>query len=260
MLDLATIFQKDRPALMPFIVAGHPDLPTSAKLLDALVTAGADVIELGIPYADPLADGPVIQAAANKALAAGTNLAAVFDLARSFTSRHAVPLVLFTYYNPVYRYGIARFVDAAKASGVHGLIVPDLPIEESAELQRLCDAAHLSLVYLVAPTSSLARQRTITAAAGSFVYVVSTTGVTGERGQVASRLEDQLAELKTMTKQPLAVGFGIGTPEQARQVADWGADGIVVGSAFVRLIDEAGPEAVTALSSRVQAFRTVLGR
>ncbi|MBC7541167.1 MAG: tryptophan synthase subunit alpha [Candidatus Sericytochromatia bacterium] len=259
MLDLTAIFQPDRPALMPFIVAGHPDLPTSARLLDALVAGGADVIELGIPYADPLADGPVIQAAANKALAAGANLTAVFKLARDFTQRQTVPLVLFTYYNPVFRFGMAKFVAQATASGVHGLIVPDLPIEESAGLQQLCTDAGLSLVYLVAPTSSPDRQRKITATADSFVYVVSSTGVTGERGQIANQLSDQLATLKTMTKQPLAVGFGISTPEQAKQVADWGADGIVVGSAFVRLIEEAGPEAVVALTQRVQAFRKILG-
>jgi tryptophan synthase alpha chain len=259
MLDLAAIFRPGRTALMPFIVAGHPDLPTSAKLLDALVAGGADVIELGIPYADPLADGPVIQAAANQALAAGANLAAVFELAGQFTKRHTTPLILFTYYNPIYRHGLAAFIATAKASGVHGLIVPDLPIEESAELQRLCDEAGLSLVYLVAPTSSVGRQERITAAASSFVYVVSTTGVTGERGQVGSQLADQLQVLKGMTKQPLAVGFGISTPEQAQQVAGWGADGIVVGSAFVRLIDEAGTNAPQALTERVQAFRQALG-
>jgi tryptophan synthase alpha chain len=259
MLDLATIFRSGRPALMPFVVAGHPDLPTSAKLLDSLVAGGADVIELGIPYADPLADGPVIQAAANKALAAGANLAAVFELARSFTERHSVPLILFTYYNPIFKHGLGAFVAHAKASGVNGLIVPDLPIEESAELQRLCDEAGLSLVYLVAPTSSLGRQERITAVAHSFVYVVSTTGVTGERGQVGSHLAEQLQTLKGMTKQPLAVGFGISTPEQAKQVAGWGADGIVVGSAFVRLIDQAGPEAPQALAQRVGEFRKALG-
>jgi tryptophan synthase alpha chain len=259
MLDLATIFRPDRPALMPFVVAGHPDLPTSAHLLDALVAGGADAIELGIPYADPLADGPVIQAAANKALAAGTNLAAVFELARAFTQRHAVPLILFTYYNPIFKHGLATFVATAKACGVQGLIVPDLPIEESAELQQMCDDAGLSLVYLVAPTSSQSRQQCIASAARSFVYVVSTTGVTGERGQVGRQLPEQLQTLKGMTRQPLAVGFGISTPEQARQVVGWGADGIVVGSAFVRLIEQAGAAAPQALAERVKEFRQVLG-
>lgn len=258
MLDLPTIFRSGRPALMPFLVAGHPDPASSEQLLDAVVEGGADLIELGIPYSDPLADGPVIQAAAQKALGNGTNLAAVFAIAARFTSRHAVPLVLFTYYNPVFRYGSARFVEKAKASGVQGLIVPDLPVEEAGDLQALCSAAGLDLIYLVAPTSSRARQERILQQAESFVYVVSTTGVTGERQALGAKLTEQLAELRQMGDQPLAVGFGISNPEQAAQVAAWGADGIVIGSAFVRLIEAAGPEAVGRLRERVREFRLAL--
>lgn len=260
MLDLTRIFQPNRPALIPFLVAGHPDPATTPALLDALAKGGADLIELGIPYSDPLADGPVIQAAAQQALAADTSLAKVFELARDFRSRHDVPVVLFTYFNPIFRYGLERFVDAAKANGIDGLIVPDLPVEEAGMLQHLCTEADLGLIYLVAPTSSRERQQRILQAAKSFVYVVSSTGVTGERRELGAKLAAQLAELKAMGDRPLAVGFGISTPEQAAQVAEWGADGIVVGSAFVRLVDESGPDAPARLEERVRAFRTVLDR
>lgn len=224
-------------ALIPFVVAGQVDL-------DLLVQGGADLIELGIPYSDPLADGPVIQQAAQKALDQGMNLERAFALAKDFTSRHHTPLVLFTYVNPVLRRGLARFCEEAGQAGVRGLIVPDLPLEEAGDLQRACRENGLAWIPLVAPTSSQERRKRIAEAADSWIYLVATLGVTGARSQLATELEASIQELKAVTDKPVAVGFGIATPQQAADVIQMGADAVVVGSALVRLIDEGASPAV----------------
>lgn len=236
----AGLASQGRCALMPFVMAGDPDLEATAATLLALQEAGADLIELGIPYSDPLADGPVIQAAASRALAAGTTPAAVLSLLQSLRDRLTIPVVLFTYSNPLLNRGMEAFCDAAVAAGAAGLVVPDLPLEEAEKLSALAAARGLDLVLLVAPTTPPERMARIHAASRGFTYLVSVTGVTGERGALQERVGGLVRQLKGQEGgAPVAVGFGISAPEQARQVRDWGADGAIVGSALVKRMAEA---------------------
>jgi tryptophan synthase alpha chain len=233
--------QRDgRCALMPFVMAGDPDLTTTAATLLALEAAGADIIELGVPYSDPLADGPVIQAAAGRALAAGTTPAQVLQLLADLRGRLTVPVVLFTYSNPLLNRGMDAFCQAAAEAGAAGLVVPDLPLEEAEKLSTLAAARGLDLVLLVAPTTPPERMARIHAASKGFTYLVSVTGVTGVRVSLEDRVGVLVGQLKHHGPTPVAVGFGISGPEQARQVRDWGADGAIVGSALVRRMAEAG--------------------
>ncbi|WP_399242431.1 MULTISPECIES: tryptophan synthase subunit alpha [unclassified Synechococcus] len=222
-----------RCALMPFLMAGDPDLDTTARTLLALQAAGADVIELGVPYSDPLADGPVIQAAAARALAAGTTPARVLEMLASLRGQLTIPVVLFTYTNPLLNLGMAAFCHRAAAAGAAGLLVPDLPLEEAERLSPLAAAEGLDLVLLVAPTTPAARMARIAAASRGFTYLVSVTGVTGVRSRLESRVAGLVEQLKECGSTPVAVGFGISGTDQARQVRDWGADGAIVGSALV---------------------------
>ena len=228
-----------RCALMPFLMAGDPDLATTGETLLALQEAGADLIELGIPYSDPLADGPVIQAAASRALAAGTTPARVFELLAGLRGRLNVPVVLFTYSNPLLNRGMEAFCDAAARAGAAGLVVPDLPLEEAEKLSTIAAARGLDLVLLVAPTTPAGRMQRIHAASRGFTYLVSVTGVTGERSALQTRVGGLVQQLKARGGTPVAVGFGISGPAQARQVRDWGADGAIVGSALVKRMAEA---------------------
>ena len=226
--------EQRRCALMPFLMAGDPDLATTGRTLLALQAAGADVIELGIPYSDPLADGPVIQAAAARALAAGTTSARVLELLASLRGQLTTPVVLFTYANPLLNQGMASFCRRAADAGAAGLLVPDLPLEEAERLSPLAAAEGLDLVLLVAPTTPAARMARIAAASRGFTYLVSVTGVTGVRSQLESRVAGLVGQLKGFGATPVAVGFGISGTDQARQVRDWGADGAIVGSALVQ--------------------------
>ncbi|UGS37483.1 Tryptophan synthase alpha chain [Capillimicrobium parvum] len=224
-----------RAALMPYLMGGFPDLDTSRRIGDACIDAGADLLELGIPFSDPLADGPVIQAAGTAALAAGATTDGVLEVCAALAPR--APVVLMTYVNILLARGIERFVDQAARAGAAGLIVPDVPLEESAELRDACDAAGLALVALVAPTTPDDRLARIGALARGFVYTVAVTGTTGERrGGDASEL---LARVKRSTSVPVALGFGISTPEDAARAAADGADGVIVGSRLVRAAAEA---------------------
>ncbi|NJN30108.1 MAG: tryptophan synthase subunit alpha [Synechococcales cyanobacterium RM1_1_8] len=244
-------------ALMPFITAGDPDLATTEQALLALDRNGADLIELGVPYADPLADGPVIQAAATRAVKRGTRLDDVLALVQRLSPQLRASIILFTYYNPILNRGAETFLDQAAAAGVQGLVVPDLPLEEADSLLQATAARNLDLILLVAPTSSTERITAIAQRSQGFIYLVSVTGVTGMREAVQGRVEALLAQIRSVTDKPVAVGFGIARPEQAKQVKDWGADGVIVGSAFVkRLADtstEAGVEAVGELCSSLKA-------
>jgi len=231
-----------RCALMPFLTAGDPNLATTRAALLALQEAGADLVELGIPYSDPLADGPVIQAAAGRALAAGTTLAGVLELLSSLKGELKLPVVLFTYSNPLLNCGMESFCQQAAAAGAAGLLVPDLPLEEAERLSPIAAAAGLDLVLLVAPTTPPQRMARIVAASRGFTYLVSVTGVTGVRSQVATRVEDLLAQLRAVTDKPIGVGFGISEPEQAAQIKAWGADAAIVGSAFVKRLAQGTPE------------------
>lgn len=227
-------------ALIPFITAGDPDLETTAKALQILDRSGADLIELGVPYSDPLADGPVIQAAATRALQQGTRLDSVLEMVSQVSPQLQAPIILFTYYNPILHRGIEPFLQQIAAAGVKGLVVPDLPLEEVQTLLQPAAAAGIDVTLLVAPTSPMERIQAIAAQSQGFIYLVSVTGVTGMRTQVESRVQDLLEQLRTVTDKAIGVGFGISRPEQARQVMEWGADAVIVGSAFVKRLAEDG--------------------
>jgi tryptophan synthase alpha chain len=225
-----------RAALMPYLMAGFPTLAESVRIGEACVRGGADLLELGVPYSDPLADGPVIHAAGTRALAAGANMAWVLEVARALGA--SVPVVLMCYANMVFAPGAEAFVERLARSGACGLIVPDLPLEEAGEVRAACDAHGLALVPLVAPTTTPERLAAIGASARGFLYTVSVVGTTGERSELQAQFAAVVARAKASTAVPVALGFGIGTPEQARQAADAGADGVIVGTRLVRAAEE----------------------
>lgn len=229
-------------ALIPFITAGDPDLATTAKALKLLDRNGADLIELGIPYSDPLADGPVIQAAATRALQQGTKLEHVLEMLRTVAPELQAPIILFTYYNPILNRGIETFFQQVAEVGVKGLVVPDLPLEEMETLLHYATRYGVEVILLVAPTSSKQRIEAIAAQSQGFIYLVSVTGVTGIRSQIETRAQDLLMELRCVTDKPIGVGFGISQPAQAKQVMEWGADAVIVGSAFVKRLAEGSPD------------------
>jgi tryptophan synthase alpha chain len=229
-------------ALIPFITAGTPNLETTAAALQLLDQNGADLIELGVPYSDPLADGPVIQAAATHALQQGTRLDHVLEVVRTVSPSLRSPIILFTYYNPILNRGVETFLEQIAAAGVKGLVVPDLPLEEAEGLLNPAQAVGIEVTLLVAPTSSKERIAAIARYSQGFIYLVSTTGVTGMRSQLETRVQDLLVELRSVTDKPIGVGFGISQPEHARQVMDWGADAAIVGSAFVKRLSDGTPD------------------
>lgn len=221
-------------ALIPFITAGDPDLETTAAALKVLDDNGADLIELGVPYSDPLADGPVIQAAATRALEKGVTLDQVLALVKTVSPSLKAPVILFTYYNPILNRGIDTFMADIAAAGVAGLVVPDLPLEEVDALLQAAAAANIDVTLLVAPTSPLERIQAIAAQAQGFVYLVSVTGVTGMRQEIQGRVKELIDSLKQTTDKAIGVGFGVSGADQATQLHQWGADGVIVGSAFVK--------------------------
>jgi tryptophan synthase alpha chain len=223
-------------ALMPYFTAGDPSLADTRRLVVEAARRGADVIELGVPFSDPLADGPVVQRAGTRALAAGATVPRVLETVAALRAETDVPLVLMTYYNPVLAFGLKAFSRTAVDAGVDGAIVVDMPPEESEPLASEAVAAGLDLVYMAAPTSTPARVRLIAKASRGFIYVVSLTGVTGERKELPAELASQIDVLRGVTAMPLCVGFGISTPAQAAAVGRI-ADGAVVGSAIVRLVE-----------------------
>lgn len=231
-----------RCALIPFITAGDPDLVTTEQALRLLDQQGADLIELGVPYSDPLADGPVIQAAATRALQRGTRLDEVLEMVRRVSPDLRSPIVLFTYYNPILNRGVDAFLQAIAAAGVKGLVVPDLPLEEAEVLLNPAQTHGIEVTLLVAPTTPAERIAAIAQRSQGFIYLVSTTGVTGMRSQMETRVKDLIIELRGVTDKPIGVGFGISQPDHARQVMEWGADAAIVGSAFVKRLAEGSPE------------------
>jgi tryptophan synthase alpha chain len=229
----AELKQQGRAAFVTFLMAGDPDLDTSLKLLQALPKAGADIIEIGMPFTDPMADGPAIQAAGLRALKAGTTLKKTLDLVRAFRKADdATPLVLMGYYNPIYIYGVEQFLVDAKAAGVDGLIIVDLPPEEDAELCLPAIKAGLNFIRLATPTTDDKRLPAVLANTSGFVYYVSVTGITGAASADASAVSAAVTRIKRHTALPVCVGFGIRTPEAARDIARH-SDGAVVGSALV---------------------------
>lgn len=230
----AALQAQKKCGLIPFLTAGDPDLATTEKALLALDQNGADIIELGVPYSDPLADGPVIQAAATRALNNGTRLDDVLAMVTRLSPSLQAPIVLFTYYNPILNRGVDNFLDALVAAGVKGMVVPDLPLEESDALLAATAQRDIDLILLVAPTSSDERIEAIARRSQGFIYLVSVTGVTGMREAVQGRVQDLLAKIRNVTDKPIGVGFGISGPDQAKQMQSWGADAVIVGSAFVK--------------------------
>ncbi|MEY2979263.1 MAG: tryptophan synthase subunit alpha [Prochlorotrichaceae cyanobacterium] len=243
-------------ALIPFVTAGDPDLETTEQALLTLDRAGADFIELGVPYSDPLADGPVIQAAATRALQRGTRFNQVLDLVQRVSPQIQAPLILFSYYNPILHQGLTVFLDRIAEAGVKGLVVPDLPLEESDPLLEGAAARGIDLILLVAPTSSLDRMKAIAAKSQGFIYLVSVTGVTGVRQAMSDRVQTILQQLREVTDKPIGVGFGISQPEHARQVKAWGADAVIVGSAIVkRLGNPNSSKALEEIASFCQSLK-----
>ena len=234
--------KENKCALIPFITAGDPDLETTVKAIKILAQNGADMIELGVPYSDPLADGPVIQAAATRALKNGVCLNDVLEIVKNLQDEITIPIILFTYYNPIFYRGVENFMKTIANVGVKGLVVPDLPLEEAETFLQIAEKCGIEVTLLVAPTSPMDRIQHIAEKSQGFIYLVSVTGVTGMRSQVESRVEDLISKLKTVTDKPIGVGFGISEPSQAIQMKQWGADGVIVGSAFVKKLANTSPE------------------
>ncbi|MDR1630571.1 MAG: tryptophan synthase subunit alpha [Oscillospiraceae bacterium] len=256
MSDIKKAFEKNK-AFIAFLTCGDPDLETSAQLIAAIAEAGADVIELGIPFSDPTAEGPVIQGANLRALSQGVTAEKVFALVRTVRQTVFVPLVFMTYANVVFSYGTERFLKTAAEAGMDGLILPDVPFEEKADFAAACKRHGLDFISLIAPTSK-ARIAMIAQEAEGFIYCVSSLGVTGVRGEITSNIDGMVQLVREVTDTPVAVGFGISTPEQAKTMAQK-ADGVIVGSAIVKLIAEHGKNAAPYVAEYVRAMKqTVL--
>ncbi len=239
---LDRLAHEGRKALVPFFSVGDPDIDVTRRAVLAAAKAGADIIELGVPFSDPIADGPVIQASSQRALRGGASLPGVLDLVGSLRTETEVPIVLFGYYNPFFRYGDALLARDAKTAGVDGILCVDLPPEEAGPLSAACKDSGLDSIFLLAPTSDDSRIRAVAERSAGFVYFVAVTGVTGARTDVPVGIEDKVARVRELCGLPVGVGFGISGPEQAVAVAAY-ADLVVVGSALVRVMHEAGPRA-----------------
>ena len=235
----AELKKRKEAALIPFVTAGDPEIRTTLKILRALEAAGADMIELGVPFSDPMADGATIQRSSERALGGGTSLPSVLKLVREFRRGSELPVILFGYYNPVFHYGVAKFARAAAAAGADGVLCVDLPPEESGELGRGAARAGLHPIFLLAPTSDAGRIKLVARMGRGFIYYVSVTGVTGARRVMESELEAQVARIRRHTALPIGVGFGVSTPKQAARIASF-ADAVVVGSALIDVMERAG--------------------
>ena len=238
---LSAVFEtcaaENRAALMPFLTAGYPTLEQSAAWLDAVVAGGADIIELGVPFSDPLADGPTVQATSQKALDQGTTLGDCLQLVRDFRARGGTtPILLMGYTNPFFQYGIERLADDAKEAGVDGFLIPDLPSDESEEFQTPFAERGLDLIFFLAPTSTDRRIKDVASRASGFIYCVSLVGVTGAREQLSDELPSYMKRVRAETSTPLVIGFGISTPEQVAVAASL-ADGVIVASALINHLD-----------------------
>jgi len=262
MSEIDDVFERcaaeKRAAFIPFLMAGDPDLGSTPELLRALAAAGADLIELGIPFSDPIADGPVNQRSATRALAAGTTVAGILEAVASVRDDLGAPVVLFSYFNPIRARGLELFAEQAAASGVDGVLCVDLPPEEAEEgyLPAL-GKNDLDAIFLLAPTSTTERMKRVGEVSSGFVYYVSRTGVTGERELLTKTLPKEVKRVRRKVKLPVAVGFGISTPEQVAAVGEL-ADGVVVGSALVRVVEEGGPDLAKRLEERARELAAPL--
>ena len=247
----ARLREEHRSGLVTYVTAGDPDLERTEGVLLALERAGADVIEVGVPFSDPLADGPVIQRATERALAAGTTLAGVLGLLGRCRAQLATPIVLFSYANPIFRLGAERFADLARDAGVDGVLVLDLPIEEADDFRALLMSRGIDTILLLSPTTTDERLRKAASLGSGFLYAISRLGVTGARERVADGAEEMVRRIRAVSSLPIALGFGISKPEHVREVGQW-ADAAVVGSALVNVIAEAG--ASSDLNTRVEEY------
>jgi tryptophan synthase alpha chain len=236
MSRLASVFKQQRTALIAYVTVGYPSVAATRKVVPLLADSGCDIVELGIPFSDPLADGATIQRASFAALKNGVTPQLCLDLAGELKDKVSTPLVFMTYSNPVFHYGLQEFCQACHHSGVDGLIIPDLPPEEGSDLEAATRSHDLDLIYLLAPTSTEERIRLVAEKSRGFIYLVSVTGVTGARDKLPKDVEAFVAKVKKQASQPLCVGFGISTPEQAKQIAQI-ADGVIVGSRIIQLME-----------------------
>jgi tryptophan synthase alpha chain len=260
---LTEVFEREKgkgaKALVTFITAGFPDLESTESMIHALSKAGADIIELGIPFSDPMADGATIQASSEKALQAGTTPEDVLSLVKRVRKTNQVPIILFGYYNPIFAYGPERFARDAHKAGADGLLVVDLPPEESNELKRHTDRCGLDLIFLITPTSDEGRLQLVADQARGFVYFVAVTGVTGARKELPKNARNKIKSARSFIDLPIAIGFGISTPEQAITVSRW-ADGVIVGSAIIKLIEQyqESPKILNQVSKFVSSLKKAI--
>jgi tryptophan synthase alpha chain len=262
MSNITKVFQKAKAngtgALIGYIMAGDPTPRQTPKIADALIKGGVDILELGLPFSDPIADGPTIQAAGLRALNAGTTPAKVLEIAKQIKSQHDIPIVLMTYYNPVFRIGLEKFLSSAKECKVDGFIIPDLPVEEATDYKKTAKSFGLDTIFLVAPSTSMDRLPKIVDASSGFLYLVSHYGVTGIKTTVEDSTVKLIKSIQPCTsgKIPLAVGFGISKPEHVQQVVAAGADAAIVGSAFINIIQQNSPIMIKQLQTTVQSLKS----
>ena len=245
-----------KKAFIAFLTAGDPDFETSLRNFKAVIEAGADLIEVGIPFSDPIAEGPVIQEADIRALSGGMTTDKVFELVKTLRAEYDIPIVFMTYANPVYHYGADRFFEKASAAGADGIIIPDCPFEEKGEFAKACEDHGMKLISMVAPTSE-DRIKAIAEQAQGFIYVVSSLGVTGVRSEINTDLDSIVGLIKEATDIPAAIGFGISRPDQAEKMSKI-ADGVIVGSAMVRIVAEYGKEAPEKLADYVRSMKAAI--
>ena len=257
MSRLESVFkQKNHKALIAYVTVGYPNIEATLKVVPLLAESGCDIVELGIPFSDPMADGATIQRASFKALENGVTTSLCLDIAKKLSKKTSIPLVFMTYFNPIYQYGLEKFCHDCVASGIDGLIVPELPPEEGDELGNLAGKSGVDLIYFLAPTSVEERIKMVANKARGFIYLVSIAGVTGARNELPPDLGKFISRVKQLAKQPVCVGFGISTPEQAARIAQT-ADGVIIGSKLIQLL-ETDDAAMTATQSFIRDTRKAL--
>ena len=257
MSRIASVFQTGHKAFIGYLTVGYPDIETTVKAAVVLAQNGCDLIELGIPFSDPLSDGATIQKASQQALEQGVTPKICLEVAARISRKVSVPLAFMSYYNPILHYGLGEFCPACSKAGIDGLIIPDLPPDEGDELESVTTKCSLDLIYLLAPTSTTARIDLVAEKSRGFIYLVSLTGVTGARRDLPLELESFVRKVRQKAKQPLCVGFGVSTPEQAGRIADI-ADGVIIGSRIIQLLEE--DRSLKALKTFAAGVRKALGQ
>lgn len=258
MSTIHTVFERGkRPALIPYVTAGYPSVEATLKVVPLLADCGCDMVELGIPFSDPIADGVTIQRATFSALQNGVTPQVCLDIARELRRNVSIPLLFMSYFNPIYRYGIQQFCDTSTGSGVDGLIIPDLPPEEGVELETATRDSDLDLVYLLTPTSTVERIKMVAERSRGFIYLVSVTGVTGARDVLPEDLDVFVSRVRGIAQQPLCLGFGISTPGQAKMVARL-ADGVIVGSKIIQLMEK--DSSLSSVSDFMRSLRKAIDK